>query len=809
MEYGAFDFSRYGVSPVLETMPAGMVLGIDLPQYTSGDLDGIERLYGFVPSKITVDSNPTGLQLVVDSVTCTAPCVFSNWTLGSQHTLAVSQTIQTLGTAPGQQSYLFGRWNSDVSNTQSATVTVTNSAGSGTLLSPATSPAITNYLASFIPLHPYNPLIQANNGNTGSTVATIAVNPTPYNGILNGVSTNYFKDRQQIALTVTAKNGYTFHHWAYVSLPTLYSYFLNFNIISNLDFDDMGNQVTAAFVNDAVTSVTGESSDPDIVFGISPGFSFGVVEDSNQNATLTAYTPRNFDAFYDGTGFAAGKQLTFCGSGLSGTTCPATPVPQSPVTTNMTYLNYGWSGSSTNALTVTIPSFGAQQTLYLSYTFREIILPSVSSQFCPGVQVSTVPAGTNNQGTDGGLDAFYAPGLQAISAAGDPGVVNFVIWSGDLGGSGSPYDQTLNTQTIATANYNVPGTTSNFPFAVTSISPATPAATNSATGLTVTGTGFLQGNTAAYFDIGSGNFAPRTTTVQSPTQLTMQLQAGDLASVGYSQILLVNTGASTCNPQALFTFPVASSTGAPALSITKMHNGVFGPGEQNAQYTILVTNSGTASISAPVTVTEAVPSGESLVSMSGGSAWNCSAPPRCTTSNTLAAGLSYPAITVTVNVAANAASPQINSATVSGGGSQPATATDSTEIVATVQTPNVTNDTQAAAESAITNAGLTVGQVTTAASNTVPAGSVISTDPSGGTAVAPGTAVNIVVAAGAGLGPCDINLDGTYDVPDAQKMINQTLGTSPPANDLNGDRVVNVVDIQIVINAVLGRGCTV
>jgi hypothetical protein len=45
-------------------------------------------------------------------------------------------------------------------------------------------------------------------------------------------------------------------------------------------------------------------------------------------------------------------------------------------------------------------------------------------------------------------------------------------------------------------------------------------------------------------------------------------------------------------------------------------------------------------------------------------------------------------------------------------------------------------------------------------------------------------------------------------VPDAQLMINQALGTSPPANDLNGDHVVNVVDIQIVINAVLGRGCT-
>jgi hypothetical protein len=49
---------------------------------------------------------------------------------------------------------------------------------------------------------------------------------------------------------------------------------------------------------------------------------------------------------------------------------------------------------------------------------------------------------------------------------------------------------------------------------------------------------------------------------------------------------------------------------------------------------------------------------------------------------------------------------------------------------------------------AIVNAGLTVGQVTDAASGTVPAGDVISTSPSGGVSVAPGTPVNIVVSIG-------------------------------------------------------------
>jgi uncharacterized repeat protein (TIGR01451 family) len=758
MEYSSFLFSRYGVSPVLESIPAGMVLGTDLQQYTTGDIDGIMRLYGFFPSQVTVDSNPTGLQLVVDNVTCTAPCVFSNWTLGSQHTLAVSQTIQTVGTAPGEQSYLFGRWNSDVGNTQAASVTVTNSAGNGTLLSPATSPAITNYLASFIPLHPYSPVVQSNNDATPSSVGSISVNPAPYTGTLNGVpNTSYFKDRQQIQLTATAKSGYTFHHWGYVSLPTFYTTFLNFFLTSNLDHDGMGDPVTALFVNDAVTTVSGESTDGDITLGISPGFSFGVVENgTNPVTTLTAYTPRNFDASQDESGFAAGKSLTLCGSGMSGTTCPATPVPQSPVTTNMTFTNYSWNGtlsSNTNALTIpSIPANGGQYGLNLTYTFRVIILPSIfSSAVCPNIQISTNPAGvTANQSTDGGLDAFYAPVQTEFRAAGS-GTVTFASWSGDLGGSGNPYDQTIIDQLIATANYNVVAN----PLTVTGVSwTGSPGATGSATTLTVNGTGFTtNGNTYVYYGIGGGQFTYRTVAVQSSTQLTVQLLAGDLSTVGYNQILVVNTSASGCNPQTPFTFGVSVSGGAPAFAISKMHSGVFGPGEQNAQYTILVTNTGTASVTQPVTVTDTLPSGETIVSMAGqaGSGWSCSiqtAPYTCTNSNTLAPQASYGTIRVTVNVNSNATSPQVNTATVSGGGAEQATATDSTVIATSVLTPNVNGEPLNTAEGNINGAGETVGNVTYATSPTVPAGDVISTTPAAGVSEPPGTPVSIVVSLG-------------------------------------------------------------
>jgi hypothetical protein len=67
---------------------------------------------------------------------------------------------------------------------------------------------------------------------------------------------------------------------------------------------------------------------------------------------------------------------------------------------------------------------------------------------------------------------------------------------------------------------------------------------------------------------------------------------------------------------------------------------------------------------------------------------------------------------------------------------------------AAVSVPNVVGDTQAAAATAITGAGLIVGTVTTASSSTVASGNVISESPAAGTSVSPGSAVNLVVSTG-------------------------------------------------------------
>ena len=121
----------------------------------------------------------------------------------------------------------------------------------------------------------------------------------------------------------------------------------------------------------------------------------------------------------------------------------------------------------------------------------------------------------------------------------------------------------------------------------------------------------------------------------------------------------------------------------PILSISKTHTGSFTQGQQNATYTVTVSNAANAGpTNGTVTVTENAPAGLTLVSMSG-AGWNC--PPNgttCTRSDALNGGSSYPPITATVNVSATAASPLVNAVAVSGGGSASANATDSTTIAA-------------------------------------------------------------------------------------------------------------------------------
>ncbi len=122
-----------------------------------------------------------------------------------------------------------------------------------------------------------------------------------------------------------------------------------------------------------------------------------------------------------------------------------------------------------------------------------------------------------------------------------------------------------------------------------------------------------------------------------------------------------------------------ASSKPPVLSITKTHTGSFSQGQQNAIYSVTVSNAANAGPSSgTVTVTDTLPSGLTLVSMAG-TGWSCSAN-HCSRGDVLSAGASFPQITVTVNVVSNASSPQVNQVSVSGGGSGNVNATDPTTI---------------------------------------------------------------------------------------------------------------------------------
>jgi uncharacterized repeat protein (TIGR01451 family) len=111
------------------------------------------------------------------------------------------------------------------------------------------------------------------------------------------------------------------------------------------------------------------------------------------------------------------------------------------------------------------------------------------------------------------------------------------------------------------------------------------------------------------------------------------------------------------------------SPAAPDLAIAKTHAGNFMQGQVGVTYTITVSNIGTLATSGTVTVTDLLPAGLTATGIAGAGWTTCTQPAGpCSRSDALAAGASYPALTLTVNVAGNAPASVINTATVAGGG---------------------------------------------------------------------------------------------------------------------------------------------
>ena len=119
---------------------------------------------------------------------------------------------------------------------------------------------------------------------------------------------------------------------------------------------------------------------------------------------------------------------------------------------------------------------------------------------------------------------------------------------------------------------------------------------------------------------------------------------------------------------------------APSLTIAVSHAVSFAQRQNGAQYTLTVSNQGGVAGTAAITVIDSLPSGLAATAIAG-TGWACSLSSlNCTRSDSLAPGASYPAITVTVNVSADAPAQIFTEVTILGGGGTLAFVSDATTI---------------------------------------------------------------------------------------------------------------------------------
>ena len=104
----------------------------------------------------------------------------------------------------------------------------------------------------------------------------------------------------------------------------------------------------------------------------------------------------------------------------------------------------------------------------------------------------------------------------------------------------------------------------------------------------------------------------------------------------------------------------------PDLTVTSTHFGPLVQGQTGATYTLTVANAGNMPTRGVVTMTDTLPEGLTATTLSG-VGWSCTLTLlSCTRSDVLAAGATYPPVTLRVNVASEAAATVTNLAIVNG-----------------------------------------------------------------------------------------------------------------------------------------------
>ncbi len=139
----------------------------------------------------------------------------------------------------------------------------------------------------------------------------------------------------------------------------------------------------------------------------------------------------------------------------------------------------------------------------------------------------------------------------------------------------------------------------------------------------------------------------------------------------------------TCNSATTYNYTVI----APDLTVTSAHTGNFKAGDTGDTYTLTVANTGNAPTTGTVNLSDTLPTGFTATAISG-TGWTCTQPAGpCNRSDQLSSSVTYPPVTVTVNVASTNAGTYTNTAVVSGGGKQMPTTTTARTVPSSSASP--------------------------------------------------------------------------------------------------------------------------
>jgi hypothetical protein len=622
----------------------------------------------------TITSSPTGINCTLTGATTSGTCT-QNFPAG---------TLVTLTSAPGPGSNFFG-WTGTTPNC------LTSSSVSCLLNMSAATTAMVEFTSGGGTVN----VTVTGAGNVTDTANAGEINCTnTAGGTQTGTCTAGYTLGTGVTLTETPAAGATFSGWTGASCANPTAATCSFQVINTTPIA-LGATFTPAASAATHFSVTAPGT---VTAGTT--FNITVTALTASNAVATGYTGTIHFTSTDGKAVLPANSALANGTGMLQAVLNTAGTQTITATDTVTALITGTSG------TVTVTGVGPGPMLTISKTHTGNF-----TQGQQGAQYSLTVANAGSGPTTGGQSgtvSVQSTGSIYNTGAGStpptmitlPSGATTVVFSGVMG---SITTGCASAEGCIILNHGT-GDTPNDPDGVGAV-PATSSNTGTSgiSGMVTPGAGYLV-----------GVFVPAGgPTGTAPTALDFTSSGLGIAFTSLSpqidQVFFIGDGLTGNGTGTQQTFNVPTGAGQLWLGISDAPGYVGAPGAYGDNLGVYSVNFAfNASGSGGVTVTETAPDGLTLVSMAG-TGWTCGNPNAanvCTRADSLAAGASYPVITATVNVAANATSPQVNMVGVTGGGSAPANASDSTVIQTAAGTVQLTVVTAGTGTGTVTGNGI-------------------------------------------------------------------------------------------------------